>query len=240
AELLRPAEQAAMQVDRKPGNRVPSVLTTCTVPPRETRSSWLTGSPRTTSTNRPTPLNAPSATTTLLMTVRVSAAFGRPRAARIPHPGRKAEPMTTSLNKHSQGVRARPDQAGPRGARPEGRLERAPAVDQSGERVHRGPRLGRVRQLAPRCGRRGVRAHQGQVQVPVWRLRAGSPLRPNRRRGPGRAAKVPRHRGCRHPPPGDDGQAGPLTAAPRRPADPASLGLWYRTDRVDASVTWWL
>ena len=35
-------------------------------------------------------------------------------------------------------------------------------------------------------------------------------------------------------------QAEPLTAAPRRPADPASLDLWYRTDRVDASVTWWL
>ena len=66
------------------------------------------------------------------------------------------------------------------------------------------------------------------------------PVRSERRRGPGRAAKVPRHRGRRRPPPGDDGQAEPLTAAPRRPADPASLDLWYRTDRVDASVTWWL
>jgi len=69
AELLRPVtcklsccvplNKQLCRLIEKPGNRVPSVLTACTVPPRETRSSWLTGSPGTTSTNRPAPLRTP-------------------------------------------------------------------------------------------------------------------------------------------------------------------------------------
>src|SRR6185437_11111363 len=60
AELLRPAEQAAMQVDRKTWQQGPERADHVHgAAAGETRSSWLTGSPGTTSTNRPTPLNAP-------------------------------------------------------------------------------------------------------------------------------------------------------------------------------------